>query len=215
MEYKQNKKVIANRCAIVCGAPLEDIGWFYKQISGYDYIVAADSGYDHLLSVDIKPDILIGDLDSISEVPIDVEVIRYPARKDDTDFSICLKYCLDNKIYNIDVFAAWGNRIDHSIGALFSMLEFHKRGMSIRLITPKAIMFYVSEYCRIPKNDGYVSLFAIGEDACGVTLKGFDYTLNNQTLYNSSPLGVSNIISSDYGEIFLKSGNILVVIQNK
>ena len=53
---------------------------------GKDHIViAADGGYNHLLNLDIKPDIVLGDFDSLGFVPETSEIIKHPVKKDDTD----------------------------------------------------------------------------------------------------------------------------------
>ena len=41
-----------------------------------DLVIAADGGYDALKNAGIRCDLLIGDLDSINEVPTGVEIIR-------------------------------------------------------------------------------------------------------------------------------------------
>ncbi len=212
MESEQKQKITA--CAIICGAPIVDSIWFNDKISKYDFIIAADSGYDHLKNIDKAPNILIGDMDSISEVPENIECVRYPSKKDVTDFSICLEYCMNNNISEVDVYGAWGNRADHSVAAILTMLQYSKKGLSIHLINESSEMFVVSNYCKIMRNNGYISIFSLDDKAYGVTLKNFEYPLQNYDLECCSPLGVSNRIIDEYGEIFLNQGNLLVIIQN-
>ncbi len=213
MESKQESKII-NRCAIVCGAPIKNYSWFSGEIADYDFIIAADSGYDHLIKIGVAPDILIGDLDSIDGAPSDIETIKYPKKKDITDFSASLKYCLQKGFNDVDVYAAWGNRAGHSVAAVFTMLQYSNKGMNIRIITENSIMFIVNRNCVIPRNEGYVSIFPLGDTATGVCLKGFEYPLNEYDFESCSPLGVSNRIIDDFGEISLKHGNLLVIIEN-
>ncbi len=215
MELKQVQKRQPLKCAIVCGAPINNLQWLKKQLENYNYIIAADSGYDYLLNINVKPDILIGDFDSIREVPNGINIIKYPTKKDDTDFSICLQYCLNSHINSVDVFAAWGGRAGHSIGAVFAMLEYHKLGLNIKIIDVESELFFVSDKHTLPKNNGYVSIFALDGDVEGVTLRGFEYPLSNHTLKCCSPLGVSNSIVNEYGEISIKNGNLLIVIENQ
>ena len=50
-----------------------------------DMVIAADGGYDYLCGFNIKPDLIIGDFDSLGLVPSGSSVIKLPAVKDNTD----------------------------------------------------------------------------------------------------------------------------------
>ena len=212
MDSKQKQEVI-NNSAIVCGAPIENNEWFLEEIYKHDFIIAADSGYDHLKNVDVVPNVLIGDMDSISTVPQNIELHKFPTKKDKTDFAICLDFCLENGISQVDVYGAWGRRADHSICAVLTMLQYAKKGLEIRMLTETSEMFILFDKCNIPHNDGYVSVFPLEASAEGVTLKNFEYPLDNCDLDCCSPLGVSNSIPGEDGEISLKNGSLLVIIQ--
>lgn len=211
----ETKQQIISKCAIVCGARIKNTGWLKDLLISYDFIIAADSGYDHLKKVGIQPHILIGDFDSISSVPENVQTIKYPSKKDATDFSLCLEYCFVNGITKVDVYGAWGNRADHSLAAVFTMQQYCYKGMDIQIIGENTTMFIVNDYCKLPKFDGYISIFALVEAAKGVTLNGFEYPLNDYTLESCSPLGVSNRIIDEYGKISVKDGSLLVVIEKQ
>ncbi|MEG2931440.1 MAG: thiamine diphosphokinase, partial [Ruthenibacterium sp.] len=64
---------------------------------------------------------------------------------------------------------------------------------------------------RIARRAGYVSLFPAGERAEGITLRGFRYPLLNATLTNRYPLGVSNEMTEDEGEISFAHGVLYLV----
>ncbi len=73
-------------------------------------------------------------------------------------------------------------------------------------------IFFVDKQLSLSAVDGYVSVFAIGENAEGVTLKGFEYPLESVTLSCCVPLGTSNKTIADKAEISLKHGTLAVVI---
>lgn len=211
MEHTKTKQNVA----IVCGGEIVDFAWLKEQMQNYDYVIAADSGYDRLADCGIVPDIAIGDFDSTTRViPQSVERYTFPSKKDETDFMLALKFCAKKGIFNVDVFGALGGRIDHSLGAIFAVLEIKSQNVNATLITEKSKAFIVNDSCEILNSQGYVSLFALGSDAEGVTLSGFEYPLNNETLNCCTQIGVSNKIVENIGKISVKNGNLLVIIQN-
>ena len=62
-----------------------------------DLVLAADGGYRALYSLGYTPDLLLGDFDSLGDLPLppDLPVLRFPARKDDTDTGLALRHGLD------------------------------------------------------------------------------------------------------------------------
>ena len=54
-------------------------------------IIAADGGYHWLKEHNITPHLAVGDFDSLGHVPEDVEVLKHPAEKDDTDMMLAVK----------------------------------------------------------------------------------------------------------------------------
>ena len=65
-------------------------GDFSERITprAYDTVIAADGGYESLMRIGVRPDLLIGDLDSLGYEPNDVEILRYPVEKDETDTAL-------------------------------------------------------------------------------------------------------------------------------
>lgn len=211
MEHTKTKQNVA----IVCGGDITDFVWFKEQLQNYDYIIAADSGYDKLAKCGVVPNVAIGDFDSaVLDIPRNVLKFTYPAKKDETDFMLALKFCAENNYLKVDVFGALGGRIDHSLGAIFACLEIKQIKVDVTLITEKSKAFIVNDYCKVEAVNGYVSVFALGGDASGVTLKGFEYPLNNSLLKGCTQIGVSNKLVDKVGEISVKNGNLLVIIQN-
>ena len=80
------------RYCYIFGAAEFDGNLKFKPDQGRDFIIAADAGYRHLQALGIPPDMLIGDFDSLGEVPKGVELLRFPVMKDDTDLMLAVKY---------------------------------------------------------------------------------------------------------------------------
>jgi thiamine pyrophosphokinase len=84
------------RCLIITAGPMGD----YKPLHGLihvsnDYIICVDGGTRHLSGLGVKPDIIIGDLDSSGELPDGVEVLKFKSEKDETDTMLAVMHGLN------------------------------------------------------------------------------------------------------------------------
>jgi len=190
------------------GNPTELIGDFTP-----DFIMCADGGFDHAVASGIVPDMLMGDLDSISvpENPA-IETVIFPSEKDDTDTGICLQTALDKGYTDILILGGLGGRFDHTMS-------------NIQLITGKSHLADritikdKNNSCSVLNNGSitlprvenqYVSVFPMTE-CRGVCESGVKYPLVDATLPLGSTLGTSNEIVEDYGKFSVKNGIMLVI----
>ena len=86
-------------------------------------IIAADGGYDILKELSIAPDIVLGDFDSIDNIPNHKNLIKHPAEKDDTDTLLSFKLGLKNGYKNFVIYGGTGGRFDHTIANVRTLSE--------------------------------------------------------------------------------------------
>lgn len=104
-----------------------------------DLVLAADGGYRALCSLGYTPDLLLGDFDSLGDLPLppDLPVLRFPARKDDTDTGLALRHGLDRGFRDFALYGCAGGRVDHLLANLQSMARVSRLGAAIRLAAPE------------------------------------------------------------------------------
>lgn len=104
-----------------------------------DLVLAADGGYRALYSLGYTPDLLLGDFDSLGDLPLppDLPVLRFPARKDDTDTGLALRHGLDRGFHDFALYGCAGGRVDHLLANLQSMARVSRLGATIRLAAPE------------------------------------------------------------------------------
>ena len=103
-----------------------------------DLVLAADGGYRALYSLGYTPDLLLGDFDSLGDVPLpaDLPVVRFPIRKDDTDTGLALRHGLDLGFRDFALYGCAGGRVDHLLANFQSMARVSRLGASVRLAAP-------------------------------------------------------------------------------
>ena len=103
-----------------------------------DLVVAADGGYRALYSLGYTPDLLLGDFDSLGDLPLpaDLPVLRFPVRKDDTDAGLALRHGLDLGFRDFALYGCAGGRVDHLLANFQSMARVSRLGASVRLAAP-------------------------------------------------------------------------------
>ena len=192
-------------------------GGSYKpcfEIEEDDYVICADHGYDHALKHGIKPDILIGDMDSVNaETNSFPEKLVLPVRKDFTDSETAVKYAIDMNPKEIVLLGFTGTRLDHTLANIFLLKLIHENGIDGYIQDENNIIYYFRDSVSFENKKGYtVSLIPISEKIIGVSTYGLDYPLNNETLYFGETRSISNFIINDKAGYTAKDGNGIVVI---
>lgn len=201
------------RCVIIgggdCSAEI-----LKKNISADDFIICADSGFDIATESGFAPDLLIGDFDSIKAVPENVCIITLPVEKDVTDTVAAFNEGVERGFNSFILFGGTGGRFEHTFANISLMANASKSGITFEIIDNKHIFRSITNSSiKIKhKENQQVSVFAFGDRAFGVTLKGFHYPLWDYTLdpFNGA-LGTSNHIVEDYGEISVSNGTLIII----
>lgn len=178
------------------------------------FLIAADGGLKHILSLGLKPDLLIGDFDSINRpVEQQCETIVLPAEKDDTDTIAAIRLAVERGFQEIYLAGGTGGRLDHTIANLTALAWTVERGIRAYLLSGEGIIFCIRDTSvQVPKgNTRYLSVFAWNGTAEGVNLSGVKYPLHNATLTSTFPLGVSNEILGESAEISVSKGMLLIM----
>ena len=159
----------------------------------------------------------MGDFDS-SERPDIRNVKVYPREKDETDLYIAVREGFERGYRRFVIYGGLdGERFDHTIGNLQIIVRLAKEGATACLVDGKTTITAVHNGTLIlpPQLRGYLSVFSFSNEARGVSLRGFKYEIENHTLHNDFPLGVSNEFTGHTGYIEVNDGTLLVVIESQ
>lgn len=167
-----------------------------------DLIIGVDRGSLLLMQMKIKPDLMVGDYDSLKQnelAKIEKEVadIRYSNPvKDLTDSELMLQYAFkDYQVDELTIFGATGGRLDHFLVNLLMILnpEIKQFARQLTLIDCQNIIkFYLPGLNRINKIAGFpyfgvMNLEAVSElSICGARYQLKKYTSNVPKMFSSN-----------------------------
>ncbi len=178
-----------------------------------DLIIAADGGLKYLEKADVQPDIIIGDFDSLGKIPSGKNVIKLNPVKDITDMNAAVDIGAEKGYAEFHIYGACGGRFDHTLANIQLAASLASRNMKAFIHDGETVITAVSNGSINFSKDykGYISVFAHSDECTGIYLKGLKYTLENGTLKNLFPLGVSNEFIGCESEIIVGQGVIIVV----
>lgn len=180
--------------------------------SNYEMIFCTDGAFRYLKNLNIKPDVISGDFDSLElkDFPTDIEIITTPDQND-TDFVKILTIIQEKGFTNIDVFGASGRQQDHFLGNLNAAFRF-KNVLNIVFYDNYSSYFFTEKYTEL---EGYfgrtISLIPFPE-CKNITTKGLEFPLNKEDLNLLSRIGTRNKSIDDKVTIEFESGDLVIFI---
>ena len=195
--------------------------------AGVADVIAADGGYTRAVRLGLRPDLLVGDLDSLSATALasaeadGVAVHRALAAKDESDAELALLEAVRRGATRITVLGAFGGpRLDHALANLWLLAHPALAGADVVLLDGAARARLVSapDGGGAPVThplwgpvDGLVTLLPFGGDAVGVTTRGLRYPLRDEPLPSGPARGLSNVRDAEDAAVTLAGGRLLVV----
>ncbi|MGN0193590.1 MAG: thiamine diphosphokinase [Pseudoramibacter sp.] len=207
---------------IFTGGSYGPVSFYEKQLKEIKpgTIIAADSGLEMANRLNLTPDLMVGDFDSVDQKIFSeyaekgVEVKRHPVHKDQTDTELAVDTALALRPAGVTLFGATGTRVDHMLASLAAAARLARHRIPVRLVDPHNTLFL----CQGPQHLVWhlspgttVSLTALSDRTGPVTLKGFAYPLAHRTLsFTDAGLTVSNFAAAPEQEISFESGLLLI-----
>lgn len=175
-----------------------------------DYVIAADNGLTYLTRLGVVPDYVIGDYDSLQSEGRDAllelqaarpeTVMTLPVEKDDTDTMAAAREGLRRGYRVFYLYGALGGaRLDHTLANIQTLAFLAENGARAYIMDAHRMLFVIKNgerhfgkgFC------GDFSMFAMDREIHGVTIRGMQYNVEDATLTNHFPIGVSNHMTGD------------------
>lgn len=208
--------------AVFLGGVYEEVSYYLGWAAAADLVVGADAGAGFLLGAGVRPDLVVGDFDSLPAARLaeleaaGVELVRHPVRKDQTDGELAVDEARRRGAGEL-VLAGGLGALDHTLGHLAVLRRLEAAGLPSRLVAPllTARVLTAPAEARLDAPPGTrVSLVPLGDDAV-VTLAGFAYPLARGTLPAAACLGLGNSVEEPgAAAVALHHGVVAVLVES-
>ena len=204
MNDKKNVSVILNG-----QMPTDDT--IIDQITNSDYIIAVDGSANKLFDLEIIPDVIIGDLDSLQNINNkNIELVKTP-NQNKTDFRKTLEWCIEKNILNISIFGISGESEDHFLGNYYTLSDFGEK-ISWKAFTDFSVISPCMGNKKFESFKGQkVSLFCM-KGSSTVNSENLEYPLQSYHLKPSDD-AVRNLSLEDHFTI--ESTSTILVFQSR
>lgn len=201
-------------CALVGAVDFNVEDFLARYNAGeFDFVIAVDAGFAHLEAAGVRPDMAVGDFDSLGYVPKCRRVSRHPVKKDKSDMELAMDKAVDWGHDELVIYGALGGRLDHTIAnlQLFARFSEHERYVTaigdtyaVRLLTGPDVFELP------PLERGTVSVFAANDLVKGVIERGMEYSLDDEPLSNRTSRGLSNELTGEEATVAVEEGTLYV-----
>jgi thiamine pyrophosphokinase len=209
---------VNRRVVIFANGLLPDLSHAKALLQANDVIICADGGTHHALALHLRPDLVIGDMDSISKEEWqqlqreNIAIDLHPRDKDETDLELALDRALDQKPSSIRVIAALGKRLDQTLGNISLLADPRLADQDIRLDDGLDEVLLCRSRSELRGSPGdTVSLIPWAGPARGIRTSGLKWPLEDESLLPEKTRGISNEMTSATASIALTSGLLVIV----
>jgi thiamine pyrophosphokinase len=187
-------------------------------ITSSDITICADGAAQAMVEYGLAPDIILGDLDSITEETRislkNSEIIKIDDQES-TDGEKAFQYCLEKGISEVLLAGGFGKRLDHSLYNLGLLKKFHEQGLTITCYSDHEKAMLIQGSVELNEKPGTsVSVIPIFGDAIGVKMEGFKFKLKKDNLQFGDYSSISNVIQLSKAKIALSIGYLLLIVNS-
>jgi thiamine pyrophosphokinase len=188
-----------------CGPGRSDLEPFLGEVGP---IVAADSGFDLALALGLRPELIVGDMDSVRARLPQERVRRFPRDKEFTDTELGLQALKDLGCDRVVIAGGGGGRLDH---LLFIVALFERETVPLCWITAHE---HVEAIRGTAAYRGWVgqtvSFLPLSEGAAIERSEGLRWPLDGLR-WKPGEGGVSNVITASPMRLTMAAGALLMI----
>ena len=185
-------------------------------------LICADSGGAVAHTWGLKPDLLLGDMDSLDPQILaqmeaeGIAIQSFPTAKDETDLELAIRAALGQGCRQIKILGGIGGRLDQTLGNLFllALPRFAAVGAELSVTGEQEEIFLLRDAASLlikGETGDLVSLLPATAQVTGIQTANLLYPLQEETLFFGSTRGISNVIVASPAQVSLQDGLLFVV----
>jgi len=186
------------------------------------FTIAADSGLDWALEAGLRPDLVVGDLDSVSEEGLawarsnGIPVEEHRPDKDSTDTELALAAAVERGANRVVVLSGGGDRLDHSISAISALGHPRLAACgSVSALWGDSLIQVLhgprDHEFELPLGATF-SLLAMHGRCSGVKVEGAQWPLHDAVIEPGTGVGISNVAVCVMVSIAVADGVLTVIV---
>ncbi len=204
---------IPSQVAIIANGLLEHSAHILNRIRSFSFLIAVDGGCNTCQYLQLQPDLIIGDMDSVDQTTLNhysqVPQIRFPREKDVTDLDLAVSHAFAKGAKNVTIFGGLGKRIDHTLSNLILMTRYPEK---VTLETEEERLVAIHEKIELSCYIGQtISLIPMNGPVTGISTEGLKWPLIEGKL-DKQFIGISNEAIQEHVKIRVKQGDLLCVV---
>lgn len=192
-----------------------------KYLSLCDFVIGADKGNECLIKYDIKPDLSLGDFDSIDKDVLSIietcgsKLLKFPPEKDYTDTEIAVMEALKRGAEKIYLLGGTGTRVDHTLGNIGLILTTKKKGAQLIMVDDNNEFYLAQSNMEIKGRYGNnISFHALSDTVRNFKIQGAKYNLDGYDMNLLDPRAICNEFVDTPIKISFDSGELLIIHSN-
>ena len=189
-----------------------------KYLSLYDFVIGADKGNECLVKYGVKPDLSLGDFDSIDKEVLDTvdssgaQVLKFPPEKDYTDTEIAVMEALKRGAKKIYLLGGTGTRVDHTLGNIGLILTTKKKGAQLIMADDNNEFYLAQNNMELKGQYGdNISFHALSDTVKNFKIQGAKYNLDGYDMHLLDPRAICNEFIDTPIKITFDSGELLII----
>ena len=208
---------------VLAGSPPDgavlDVAWpGWSQ--GIDLVIAADAGAQAAERLGWRPDLVVGDFDSIDPAALarleaaGIPIEASPAAKDESDGQLAVRAAMARGADGLTIVGGFGGRLDHLLANVGLLAMPELAGLPVELLdgtTRLALLRGPGRLVRAGRAGDVVSLLPFGPGVDGVTTAGLAWSLADEPLPAGPTRGLSNVRLGLVAEVSVRAGLLLIV----
>jgi thiamine pyrophosphokinase len=206
------------RILIFANGELPDLDNARALIQKGDTIICADGGTRHARALDLRPDLIIGDMDSAEKEDFErlkeagVAIELFPHDKNETDLELAIHRAIELNPTQLIIVGGLGGRLDHTLANLSLLTNPRLSAFDVRLDDGIEEVLVCRDQVEVHgKRGDIVSLIPWGGVVSEVQTMNLKWPLHKETLHPDRTRGISNEMLGESASVSIGSGLLLVV----